>query len=69
MEEGLFFINTKLKSMGLLVQSMIPFLVSDIVSSLNTLSNLEFTISHPQIKLTLNTLRERQLEDGLWDLK
>ena len=69
MEEGLFFINTKLKSMGLLVQSMIPFLVSDIISSLNTLSNLEFTISHPQIKLALNTLRERQLENVLWDLK
>ncbi|MFX0106449.1 MAG: hypothetical protein ACFE75_13315 [Candidatus Hodarchaeota archaeon] len=46
-----------------------PFWFTDIVSSLDTLSNLGFTTSHPQIKLALNTLRERQLENGLWDLK
>ena len=46
-----------------------PFWFTDIVSSLDTLSNLGFTSSHPQIKLALNALRERQFENGLWDLK
>jgi len=46
-----------------------PFWFTDIVSSLDALSKLGFTSSHPQIKLALNTLREKQLENGLWDLK
>ena len=46
-----------------------PFWFTDIVSSLDTLSKLGFTSSHPQIDLALNTLRDRQLENGLWDLK
>ena len=46
-----------------------PFWFTDVVSSLDTLSNLGFTSSHPQIDLALNTLRDRQLENGLWDLK
>ena len=46
-----------------------PFWFTDIVSSLDTLSKLGFTTSHPQIETALNTLRERQLENGLWDLK
>ncbi len=46
-----------------------PFWFTDIVSSLDTLSNLGFTPSHPQIELALRTLRERQLENGLWNLK
>ncbi|MFX1326532.1 MAG: hypothetical protein ACFE91_00110 [Promethearchaeota archaeon] len=46
-----------------------PFWFTDIISSLDTLSNLEFTLSHPQIDLALKTLRDRQLENGLWDLK
>jgi len=46
-----------------------PFWFTDIVSSLDTLSNLGFPPSHPQIKLALNTLRDKQLENGLWDLK
>ena len=46
-----------------------PFWFTDIVSSLDTLSNLGFTPSHPQIEMALNTLRDRQLENGLWDLK
>jgi len=46
-----------------------PFWFTDIVSSLDTFSNIGFTTSHPQIQLALNTLRERRLENGLWDLK
>ncbi|MFX0105828.1 MAG: hypothetical protein ACFE75_10075 [Candidatus Hodarchaeota archaeon] len=46
-----------------------PFWFTDIISSLDTLSNLGFTSSHPQIELALNILRDRQLENGLWDLK
>jgi hypothetical protein len=46
-----------------------PFWWTDIVSSLDTLANLNFSASHPKIELGLNTLRERQLKNGLWDLK
>ncbi|MFX0036952.1 MAG: hypothetical protein ACFE9I_15080 [Candidatus Hermodarchaeota archaeon] len=46
-----------------------PFWFTDIISSLDTLVNLRFTISHPQIELALNILRNRQLGNGLWDLK
>ncbi|MFX1554835.1 MAG: hypothetical protein ACFFBV_12975, partial [Promethearchaeota archaeon] len=42
---------------------------TDIVSSLDTLSNVGFTSSLRQIDLALNTLRDRQLENGLGDLK
>ena len=46
-----------------------PFWFSENVSSLDILSNLGFTPFHHQIELALETLRERQLENGLWDLK
>ena len=46
-----------------------PFWWTDIVSSLDSLSYLGFTTSHPQIKLALETLRDKQSESGLWDLK
>jgi len=46
-----------------------PFWFTDIVSSLDTLSNLGFTPSHPQIEMALNTLKDRQLENALWNLK
>ncbi len=46
-----------------------PFWFTDIVSSLDTLSNLGFTPFHHQIEMALNILRDRQLENGLWDLK
>ncbi len=45
-----------------------PFWWTDIVSSLDSLSYLGFTISHPQIKLALETLRDKQSESGMWDL-
>lgn len=46
-----------------------PFWWTDIVSSLDSLSYLGFTTSHPQIKLALETLRDTQSESGMWDLK
>ncbi|NVM44697.1 MAG: hypothetical protein HWN79_07255 [Candidatus Lokiarchaeota archaeon] len=46
-----------------------PFWWTDIVSSLDSLSNLSFSITHPQIKLALETLRDKQSENGMWDLK
>jgi len=46
-----------------------PFWWTDIVSSLDSLSHLGFTPSHPQIKLALETLRDKQSESGMWDLK
>ncbi|MBY8987514.1 MAG: hypothetical protein KGD61_03590 [Candidatus Lokiarchaeota archaeon] len=46
-----------------------PFWWTDIVSSLDSLSYLGFTIFHPQIKLALETLRDKQIVSGMWDLK
>ena len=46
-----------------------PFWWTDIVSSLDSLSYLGFTPSHPQIKLALEILRDKQSESGMWDLK
>ncbi|MFX1376880.1 MAG: hypothetical protein ACFFA0_13830 [Promethearchaeota archaeon] len=46
-----------------------PFWFTDIVSSLDTLYYLGFKSDNPQIKEGLNELRNRQLENGLWDLK
>jgi hypothetical protein len=46
-----------------------PFWWTDIVSSLDSLSYLGFTTSHPQVILALETLRDKQLESGMWDLK
>jgi len=46
-----------------------PFWFTDIISSLDTLFYLGFPSSHSQIKMALETLRDRQLENGLWDLK
>jgi len=57
------------KSVDYWFRVLFPFWFTDIVSSLDTLSNLGFTPSHPQIELALKTLRERQLENSLWDLK
>ncbi|MHA1479590.1 MAG: prenyltransferase/squalene oxidase repeat-containing protein [Promethearchaeota archaeon] len=42
---------------------------TDLVSSLDSLAYLGFTTSHPQIKLALETLRDKQSESGMWDLK
>jgi len=46
-----------------------PFWWTDLVSSLDSLAYLGFTTSHPQIKLALETLRDKQSESGMWDLK
>ena len=46
-----------------------PFWWTDIVSSLDSLSRLGFNNSHPQIKLALETLGDKQSESGMWDLK
>ena len=46
-----------------------PFWWTDIVSSLDSLSFLGFTTSHPQIKLALEILRDKQSESAMWDLK
>lgn len=46
-----------------------PFWWTDVVSSLDSLSYLGFTISHPQIKIALETLRDKQSESGMWDMK
>ncbi|MFX0082669.1 MAG: prenyltransferase/squalene oxidase repeat-containing protein [Candidatus Hodarchaeota archaeon] len=46
-----------------------PFWFTDIVSSLDTLFYLGFNYNYPQIKESLNFLRDRQLDNGLWDLK
>ncbi|MBY9008503.1 MAG: hypothetical protein KGD74_01395 [Candidatus Lokiarchaeota archaeon] len=46
-----------------------PFWWTDIVSSLDSLSYLGFTTSHPQIKSAIETLRDKQSESGMWDLK
>ncbi|MHA2392602.1 MAG: prenyltransferase/squalene oxidase repeat-containing protein [Promethearchaeota archaeon] len=46
-----------------------PFWFTDIISSLDTLVNLGFKATHPQISKVLKYLRDRQLENGLWDLK
>jgi len=46
-----------------------PFWWTDIISSLDSLSYLGFTTSHPQIRLALETLIDTQSENGMWDLK
>jgi hypothetical protein len=46
-----------------------PFWWTDVVSSLDSLSYLGFTTSHPQIKLALETLIDKQSESEMWDLK
>jgi hypothetical protein len=46
-----------------------PFWFTDIISSLDTLYYLGFKFNNPQIKEGLNELKNRQLENGLWDLK
>lgn len=46
-----------------------PFWFTDIVSSLDTLFYLGFTIEHSQIELALKELKDRQLDNGLFDLK
>ena len=46
-----------------------PFWFTDIISSLDTLYYLGFTSDNLQINKVLNILMDRQLENGLWDLK
>ncbi|MBY8982367.1 MAG: hypothetical protein KGD57_05430, partial [Candidatus Lokiarchaeota archaeon] len=46
-----------------------PFWFTDIISALDSLSLLGFNKVHPNIDLALETLKSRQLENGLWDLK
>ena len=46
-----------------------PFWFTDIISSLDTLYYLGFMSDNPQIDNALNVLTDRQLENGLWDLK
>jgi len=51
------------------VKVSFPFWWTDIVSSLDSLSNLGFYSTHPQIKLALEKLRDKQSESGMFDLK
>jgi hypothetical protein len=46
-----------------------PFWFTDILSALDTLYFLGFTITYTQIKEALKWLVSRQLDNGLWDLK
>ncbi|MFX1572811.1 MAG: hypothetical protein ACFFB0_08680 [Promethearchaeota archaeon] len=46
-----------------------PFWFTDIISSLDSLSHLGFTPDHPQIKLAIEEISNRQLESGLFDFK
>jgi hypothetical protein len=46
-----------------------PFWFTDVVSALDSLSYLGFTAEDPRISDALHKLKERQLEDGLFDLK
>ncbi len=46
-----------------------PFWFTDIVSALDSLSLLGFTAEDPRINDALHELKERQSEDGLFDLK
>ncbi len=45
-----------------------PFWFTDILSALDTLYFLRFTINHPQVEKALKWLVNRQLDNGLWDL-
>jgi len=46
-----------------------PFWWTDVVSSLDSLSYLGFSSSHPPVKLALETLKDKQSESGTWDLQ
>lgn len=46
-----------------------PFWFTDLLSSLDSLSWLGFTVESPQIEEALDWFVGRQREDGLWDLK
>ncbi len=46
-----------------------PFWFTDIISALDSLSLIEFNKDHPKIKIALKSLRNKQLENGFWDLK
>ncbi len=46
-----------------------PFWFTDVLSALDTLYFLGFSIKYPQVNKTLRWLGSRQLENGLWDLK
>lgn len=46
-----------------------PFWFTDILSALDTLYFLDFTIDYIQIENALNWLANKQLDNGLWDLK
>nr|MDO8079240.1 hypothetical protein [Candidatus Freyarchaeota archaeon] len=46
-----------------------PFWFTDLLSSLDSLSSLGFTIDEPQIDKAIEWLITRQKENGLWELK
>ena len=46
-----------------------PFWFTDIVSALDSLQNLGFKKDHPGIEAALNWLKDKQKEDGLFNLK
>lgn len=46
-----------------------PFWFTDLLSSLDSLFYLGFTISHTQIRKALDWFKSNQKEDGSWDLK
>ena len=46
-----------------------PFWFTDILSALDTLYFLGFTINNAQVENALNWLVNRQLDNGLWALK
>ena len=45
-----------------------PFWFTDLLSSLDSLSRLGFSAQEPRIAAGLRWFRDRQAEDGLWDL-
>lgn len=46
-----------------------PFWFTDLLSALDSLSQLGFTAEHPQIRKGLDWLVSRQQPDGLWDVE
>jgi len=45
-----------------------PFWFTDLLSSLDSLSLMEFSVDNPQIKRALDWFTERQRDDGAWEL-
>jgi hypothetical protein len=57
------------RSVDYWMKASFPFWWTDVISSLDSLSSLGFKISHPQIQLAIETLKDNQSESGMWDLK